>query len=182
MKGIVFTEFLEMVDDKFGLDVTESIVTQANLPSGGAYTSVGTYSHSEIVALVIELSKASGLEVPVLIKVFGEHLLGRFVVLFPDFFAGITDVTEFLSGVDGYIHVEVRKLYPDATLPKISTHWQDDEHFVVDYQSDRMMGDLAEGLIGGAIAHFGKPYDCVRTDLDNKGAAQCVKFTLKAQP
>lgn len=180
MKGIVFTEFLEMVDDKFGVATTEKIVEASDLPSGGAYTSVGTYDHSEIVALVTQLSAASGMDVSVLIKVFGEHLLGRFYVLFPDFFAEIDDVPTFLSRVDGYIHVEVRKLYPDATLPKITTQWLDEDRFELTYKSDRMMGDLAEGLIEGAIAHFGKPYDCARRDEKVEDYGQCVKFTLTA--
>lgn len=182
MKGIVFTEFLEMVDDKFGAVVTEKIVEASDLPSGGAYTSVGTYDHSEIVALVMQLSAESGLEVPFLIHTFGEHLLGRFYVLFPDFFADINDVATFLSRVDGYIHVEVRKLYPDATLPEITTEWLDEERFELTYQSDRMMGDLAEGLIAGAISHFGNTHHCAREDVKIEGTGQCVKFTLTMLP
>jgi len=67
MKGIVFTEFMDMVDDKFGMDVTETIVQASDLPSGGAYTAVGTYDHAEIVSLVVNLSKSTNIEVPVLI-------------------------------------------------------------------------------------------------------------------
>ena len=41
MKGIIFTEFIEMVEDKFGFEVADNIITNSNLPSGGAYTAVG---------------------------------------------------------------------------------------------------------------------------------------------
>jgi hypothetical protein len=34
MKGIVFTEFLDLVEDKFGLEVLDKIITQSNLESG----------------------------------------------------------------------------------------------------------------------------------------------------
>ena len=43
MKGIVFTEFLEMVEEKYGLEMVDDIIENANLQSHGAYTSVGTY-------------------------------------------------------------------------------------------------------------------------------------------
>ena len=47
MKGVVFTEFIEMVEDKFSADIADQIIEEADLPSGGVYTSVGTYDHAE---------------------------------------------------------------------------------------------------------------------------------------
>ncbi|MEL7340130.1 MAG: heme NO-binding domain-containing protein, partial [Bacteroidota bacterium] len=55
MKGIVFTEFLEMVEDTFGFETADNIVSQAELPSGGVYTAVGTYPALEMVSLVGKL-------------------------------------------------------------------------------------------------------------------------------
>jgi hypothetical protein len=49
MKGMVFTEFLEMVEAKFSADMVDDIISDSDLPNGGAYTSVGTYDHSELV-------------------------------------------------------------------------------------------------------------------------------------
>ena len=59
MKGIVFTEFLDMVDDVFGVQITEAIVETSDLPSGGIYTATGTYDHREMLRLVAALSKKS---------------------------------------------------------------------------------------------------------------------------
>ena len=55
MKGIVFREFLEMVEEAFGMDVADQIIEESDLPSGGAYTSVATYDHHEILTLVGKL-------------------------------------------------------------------------------------------------------------------------------
>ena len=79
MKGVVFTELLEMVEARFSADMVDDIIDDAQLPSGGVYTSVGTYPHEEIVALVVALSQRSGLAVRDLLLAFGEHLFGRFV-------------------------------------------------------------------------------------------------------
>ena len=57
MKGMVFTEFLEMVEDKFSPEVADQIIEQANLRSGGIYTSVGTYDHGEMIELVSASAK-----------------------------------------------------------------------------------------------------------------------------
>jgi hypothetical protein len=56
MKGVVFTEFLEMVEGRFGLAMADRIIEAAQLPSSGAYTAVGTYDYTEMVHLVNALS------------------------------------------------------------------------------------------------------------------------------
>jgi len=58
MKGVVFTEFLDMVEAKFSADMVDDIIDDAKLASGGAYTAVGTYPHSEMVALGVALALA----------------------------------------------------------------------------------------------------------------------------
>ena len=52
MKGIVFTEFLEMVETKFGLETVDNIIENSDLKSEGIYTSVGTYDFNEMVTPV----------------------------------------------------------------------------------------------------------------------------------
>lgn len=71
MKGMVFTQFLDMVEAEFSPEAADKIIVQAGLPSGGSYTSVGTYDHSEIVALVAQLSQETGLHVPAPVEAFG---------------------------------------------------------------------------------------------------------------
>ena len=83
MKGIVFTEFLEMVEGKFSPELADRIVDAAGLASGGVYTTVGTYNHVEMIKLVSCLSKETGIDTPDLMRVFGEYLFGRFYVLYP---------------------------------------------------------------------------------------------------
>ena len=45
MKGIVFREFISMVENEFSIETADEIITASNLKSEGAYTSVGTYPH-----------------------------------------------------------------------------------------------------------------------------------------
>ena len=75
MKGIVFTEFLEMVEDRFSPEIADRIIESSNLSSRGAYTSLGTYDHAEMVRLVSQLSAATGIAPPVLTHTFGKYLL-----------------------------------------------------------------------------------------------------------
>lgn len=176
MKGIVFTEFIEMVEQKFSPETADRLLDECDLASGGAYTSVGTYDHREIVSMVVKLSEISDLPVPVLIKAFGYHLFERFVSLYPSFFLGIASAMEFLARIEDIIHAEVRKLYPDAELPRFDVERRDADTLVLTYHSERHLGDLAEGLIESCIHHFGTPLGLVRENLDQPG--QPIRFTI----
>ncbi|WP_019591432.1 heme NO-binding domain-containing protein [Thioalkalivibrio sp. ALE20] len=178
MKGIVFTEFLEMVEDVFSPDVADAIIEHANLPSGGVYTAVGTYDHSEMVRLVTALSRETGTEVDDLLEVFGKYLFGRFRALYPDFFTGVDSAFGFLEHVEDYIHVEVRKLYPDAELPTFDTRRLDSERLVMEYSSARPFAHLANGLIHGCLESFGETAEVDFEDLSH-GEDTHTRFTLR---
>jgi hypothetical protein len=106
MKGVVFTEFMDMVEQRFSSEMLDDIVEDAKLPSGGVYTAVGTYPHGEMVELVSALSARSGAAVPDLLRTFGEYLFGRFVKGYPAFFKGHDDAFTFLAGIEDVIHAE----------------------------------------------------------------------------
>lgn len=177
MKGVVFTEFLDMVSDKFSADMVDDIIDDASLPSGGAYTAVGTYPHSEMVALATALAQRSGLPLRELLLIFGEHLFGRFVQAYPAFFRGQNDALSFLAGIEDIIHAEVRKLYPDAELPRFEVESLSINELRLIYSSGRHFEDLAEGLMRGCFRHFGESIELAREVL-GEGEARRERFIL----
>lgn len=178
MKGIVFCEFVEMMEKEFSVDMADEIISGAELGSGGAYTAVGTYDHHEMLALVKRLSDQAGIPVPDLVKTFGQYLFTRFTVLYPVFFEGIDGAFSFLSRIEEHVHVEVRKLYPDAELPSFETSQPDADTMIMVYSSRRPFADLAHGLIDGCIAHYGEAVEVAMEDLSDEGRTH-VRFTLK---
>ena len=48
MKGLVFVEFVEFVEQEYSLEMVDRIIDNSALASGGAYTSVGVYDHREM--------------------------------------------------------------------------------------------------------------------------------------
>jgi hypothetical protein len=177
MKGVVFTEFFEFVEGRFSPEIAEQLIDGSNLPSKGIYTSVGTYDHGEMVTLVSTLAAIVKIGVPALLKEFGRHLLKQFVIKFPPFFDGITSTFEFLPKVDSFVHVEVKKLYPDAELPTFSCLFPTSDQLQMTYESDRNLPDLAEGLILGCLEHFGERMEVVRGPVPGNPRATLFKIT-----
>jgi Haem-NO-binding len=165
MKGIVFCEFLELVESKFSMDMADDIIDDVKPPSGGSYTAVGTYEHTEMVNLVSALSARTGIDLKNLLSLFGEHLFGRFASLYPHFFVNMNDSFQFLIGIDSIIHTEVLKLYPDAQLPKFAIEFSSDTKLVMLYRSGRHFEDLAEGLMKGCFKHFNQNITIQRKNM-----------------
>jgi hypothetical protein len=174
MKGVVFTEFLEMVESRFGAARAGQLVDDTAPASGGAYTAVGTYPHQELVAMVVLLAQLENVPVPALLKAFGRYLLGRFVVLYPATTKGYSSTLELVEQIEHTIHKEVRKLYPDAELPRFEVRRTSADALEVVYLSTRHFEDLAEGLIEGCAAHFGE-----ELELRREPVGDGVRFSLR---
>jgi hypothetical protein len=176
MKGIVFTEFIEMVEEVYSPEMVDTLLDSVTLSSKGAYTSVGTYDHHELVVLVAELSKQTGTEIPVLLRAFGKHLYKIFETNYSQFFERVHDTFTLLEQLDGHIHVEVRKLYPDAELPKFTTRRLPNGDFEMIYTSARHFQDLAYGLIDASVQRFSEPISIHMTPTP-EGAVFILKRT-----
>ncbi len=167
MKGMVFTEFLDMVEQTWSPDLADRLIDHAQSATGGAYTAVGTYDHRELVRMVQALAVESSVPVPELLRRFGQHLARTFAGRFPAFFKSQPSLFDFLSSIDAVIHVEVLKLYPDAELPSFRVEQRSDDVMTLTYRSSRHMAPLALGLIEGAGAHYGRRVQIDQHALDD---------------
>jgi hypothetical protein len=154
MKGMVFTNFLEMVEELYGFDLVDTIIDASDLSSDGAYTAVGTYPHTEMVALLQNLEKETKVPVPELLVTFGTYLFGKLASGYPEMLVDCHNSRELLLRLDGVVHVEVAKLYPDAQLPRFDTVELPNGDLEMTYLSARHLEDLAEGLLRGSLKHF----------------------------
>ena len=129
-----------------------------------------------MVRLVTALSTESQLPVPALLEAFGRSLFGGLHRSYPHFFKD-ESLFDFLASIHTYIHVEVKKLYPDAELPSLVVETRTPEKLALLYASPRCMGDLARGLLKAAIAHFGEEAVELSEERVTRDGSQ-MRFTL----
>ena len=106
--------------------------------------------------LTIEaLAEASGLDRPVFLRRFGTELFGRLAALFPVFFVGARSALDLLADFEHEVHDELRRFDARLDPPRIECSRPSPDRVELVYRSARGFGDLAHGLIAGAIAWFG---------------------------
>ncbi|MEM9680101.1 MAG: heme NO-binding domain-containing protein [Bacteroidota bacterium] len=179
MKGIIFTEFLELVEDKFGLAMVDKIISQSDLDSGGIYTSVGTYEFSEMLQLITHLSNNTDISVDDLLMVYSEHLFAVLVKSHPDLVSHYKDPMDLLASIENHIHVEVQKIYPEAQLPTFDLEERTDTKMVMVYKSDKALYMLGKGLMLETFKLFEVPVDIGFEKLNEDGTE--VRFVINKQ-
>ena len=118
MKGVIFRAFFSHVEEMHGEEFLEELIEDAQLENGGAYTAVGTYDADELVTLVVGLSEKTGAGAPKILRGFGFALFNLLAQTYPGLIEHCKDSFALISAIDNFIHVEVKKLYPDADLPR----------------------------------------------------------------
>lgn len=176
MKGIVFTEFLELVEEKFGLEMVDKIIEESQLPSEGAYTAVGTYDFAEMLSLLTQLSKNTGISIDDLLLVYAEHFFAVLADSYPGLITKYEDPIELLASIENHIHVEVRKIYPDAELPTFEVLEKTPRSLVMIYKSSRAMYNFGLGLMNKTFEHYNAEATIILEKIKEDGTE--VKFSI----
>ena len=184
MKGIVFNLLNKLVEEQFGFETWERLLMEVRPESEGVYTAAATYSDEELFALATHLAAMLDIPLNTLVFQFGEYLFGQFVELYPMLIEKATDAKSLLQGVHCIIHMEVRKLHPDAGLPTLSYEDPASDQLVIHYQSERKLCHLAEGLIQGVANHYNTRIDVQHPKCMHRGDPSCrleLQFVPAAQ-
>ncbi|WP_439153268.1 heme NO-binding domain-containing protein [Winogradskyella sp.] len=177
MKGMIFTEFLDLVEEKYGLEVVDEIIEKSDLKSNGAYTSVGVYDFTEMLQLLQHLSMHTKLSIDKLLLLYGEHFFSVLLKRYPDFISAYKDPITLLASIENHIHVEVLKLYPDAELPTFNILEQTETSIIMIYKSSRAMHYFGKGIMHKTFEHFGSTASVILETLNENGTE--VKFIIQ---
>jgi hypothetical protein len=80
MKGIIFNELQDVVVKLLGADAWERVLEETQLKTtGGGFVGPQTYPDEDLAALVVTVSRISGMPVDELIRVFGRELFPSLV-------------------------------------------------------------------------------------------------------
>ncbi|GGD33166.1 guanylate cyclase [Malaciobacter pacificus] len=159
MKGIVFTELIEFVEDALGFDVADKMIEKAKLENDGAFTQGGNYPFSQMLKLLGALSEITAKKPNELLFIFGKHLFSVLVKLYNKDIQKVGGALEFIDSVEQLVHVEVKKLYPDVDLPTFQTVSKDENSMVLVYKSEKRLESFAHGLMIACGEYFNENLD-----------------------
>ena len=107
-----------------------------------------------MLQLLTHLSENTGISIDNLLLVYAEHFFSVIENSYPGLLATYKDPIEMISSIENHIHVEVRKIYPDAELPTFEVVEKTENSLVMIYTSSRAMHHFGLGLMNKTFAHF----------------------------
>lgn len=161
MKGVVFVQFAEFIEESFGLLFWDEVLEAVDPPSGGAYTTVGTYPDEEFLSLLSHICEVKQLDSGDAQVMFGRWLFEKLHAIAPPGNKAQGDPFVFLRRVQDVIHVEVKKLNQDAILPEFRFISETDTCMTMEYISPRHLNRFCEGLILGLGDYMSQPLEVV---------------------
>ena len=173
MKGIIFNLLEEFITEKFGEEKYEEIIEQCPLKTKAPFVAPGSYPDSDLFAIVTKITEKLGIALPEALKLFGEFCFPKLANKYPVFVTPYKHPKEFLKTVDSIIHVEVKKLYRDAELPKFGYTDPSSNRLIIEYESKRNLCLFMEGMIDGVAHYFKSPIKYKQTKCALKNSKVC---------
>jgi predicted hydrocarbon binding protein len=173
MQGSIFTAFSDMIIEKMGIQAWNNLLEQVKPSSEGIYTNGMQYDDEELMALVAALSNNTGIETASLVRTFGRFIFIRLYNSSPTNLSHINNLKDFLLSIDGVIHKEVKRVYPQAYLPSFDYKETAQGDLQMYYHSKRKLCHLSEGLILSAAEHFKQNITIEHPECMHHGAEKC---------
>ncbi len=185
MKGVIFRLFEEFVTSNWGDEFFEDVLASTKLVTQEPFVGPGTYPDEDLLALLDNAVTRLGVSPAEALTGFGRFAFPRLAASFPVFVQGHVHPKSFLQSVDSVIHVEVRKLYPEAVTPRVLIQDTGPDQAILRYESPRKLCALLCGLLEGVGDHFGTPLQFSQSRCALRGDPFCefaIQFGMRGAP
>ncbi|MCY1635517.1 heme NO-binding domain-containing protein [Marinifilum sp. D737] len=171
MKGIFFTELLEMAEREYGSQAVDKIIPFLEAGDHGVFNANMDYPYTQFHELINRLADEVRIAPSDLTKIYGEYLFSRLIIIYRPHFAGNSDIFEFLEQIDYFIHVKLQADFPHKGIPGFKAERISQNTFAVSYQSKYDLIDLAIGLFMGCQKFFNEDLTVnaeIKTEFDKE--------------
>ena len=186
MKGIIFTEFLDLVEERFGLEMVDQIICQSRLESQGAYTSIGAYNFYEFLQLLHNLSKNKNISLINLLSVYATQIFSAMHAIHPEMLVSYNNPIEMIAAMNQHIEIifNIKNASPSGLLkaesfspfPLFIVKEKTENLLIINYISHRGMQHFWLGLMHEMFKHFNETATIVLEKIKKDGTE--IKFTI----
>ncbi|OGQ99716.1 MAG: hypothetical protein A2505_03775 [Deltaproteobacteria bacterium RIFOXYD12_FULL_55_16] len=176
MKGLIFNLLEEFLTARCGEKEYELILADCQLITAEPSLMVGpgSYPDQDFTAIVASAANRLSLSPGELLREVGRALIPLLASRYPQFFSPSKHPREFFSTLNFIHHLEVKKLYKDAELPRFHCENKTDGSLLVSYLSSRGLCHLFSGLIDGVADHYQTPLSQRQLACLGDGQPECL--------
>jgi predicted hydrocarbon binding protein len=175
MHGLIANQLRQFVVERQGRAAWVRALERsgAALPEGPPPLD-GTYSDSDVVAVVSALADAASTNVADVLAQFGEYLAGALLRVYGPLVLPEWRTLDVIQHAEERIHTAVRLRDPNAGPPYLSAERLSRTEVAIAYTSPRRLCALAEGITRGLAAHFEESVEVAQPECMLRGDARCL--------
>jgi hypothetical protein len=174
MKGIVFVNFNEFINELWEDEFWDNLLNEAELPSGGVYTTFDTYDDQKLFTLIYQAVDKKNIYVKDAQFVSGKWVFREFCSFAPAGVHNFTDVFESAHTVQSFIHIEADKLDTDTLHPKSMFLSETPKKILSHYQSAGKLSFLCEDISLSPATHTGQKLKVSQLGCEHESGLCCV--------
>ncbi len=178
MKGVIFNIVKSFVVENFGDTAYNELIAQSNLSSSGVFVGPATYDDADFFELATQATKKFSVPMNDLQRMIGEYSFPKLAEICPHFVEIYDHPKTFLKTIEDVVHVEVKKLYMNASTPTFEYEEPSESQLVMNYKSERQLCHFLDGLIEGVAEHFKHPIKKQHSTCTHRGDSSC-RFILE---
>lgn len=172
MHGLVFVELERFATATLGKELWQAAARAAGLEER-VYVPISSYPDAELVALLTQVSKSSGIAAAALLEQFGAALAPRLLALYKFVVKPEWKALDVIEHTESVIHAVVRRRDPQAQPPQLQCTRNSPEQVTVVYSSARKLCALARGLIAGIGQSYAEGLELTEERCMLQGARDC---------
>ena len=177
MKGVVFVELLDLLDDRYSMKFTEQVIEQSQVYSTGAYNALGQFDHRELLALMEAVECSFPDDTESIYLELGERLVTRCIAEFPTLFRSDSCLPDTLGHMESLMHMDDLLVDQSAELPEIRLDRVGPNQLILDYFYDPRLADFTIGLIHGCAGYHDLETDVHSLPMNHEGI-QATRFLI----
>lgn len=166
MLGIIYSKFLDHLEERFSLNIVDQVIEDLNLPNHGAYSGVGFYNPKEFLNILQGVASNTQIPASNILYEYGQWLFPELYHKYSHYQEIPQDTILFLANLEKMMQREVFKLYQNVELPRFIVESQEENELRLLYHSNLPLGDFIEGFIRGGIQFFGDNVSCKRENIE----------------
>lgn len=172
--GVVFTTFLDLLDERFGMAVTEEVLDRCTLAGKGAYTAVGDYPYGDLLQMVDALQEVQDVPPGEILQELGLRLAQHARRTCPTAFEEGGTFMGFLDQLEERLHLEVLSLRDGQPLP-VRVRSDDEGRPELSFTAQPHLEYLAAGAVKGCADAFHQP---IRTEVCHEPGRNEVRLRI----
>jgi predicted hydrocarbon binding protein len=153
MRGIVVSGLEDYICSKVGLNQWHTAIDVCLDKDKQIITAAEYYDDEKVLQIITVLTEQLNEPVTDFITDFGKHLFETLKNFYSFLLEDIDSFDSLLMSLDQVIHSNVKKVHPDALVPKFTIE-SNATGWTVKYESERKLCYLAIGLLHGAADYY----------------------------